>query len=92
MYRHLSEFIVKLADLCEAEGRVLREVVARLGLGISLTIVASTLLLLGLLTLMVGVWLGLAQPLGPAWASAIVGLLLVGMSGGLLAIAHKLSR
>jgi hypothetical protein len=92
MYKHLSEFVVRISDLLEAEGRVLRKVLGKLGLGLSLSLVAAVVLLVGCGLLLAGAWLGLAQPLGPAWASAITGAIAVLMAGALLVIASNVQR
>lgn len=91
MYRRMSELIVRVADLCEAEGRLLRTVVARVGLGISLMVVAALLLAAGAGLVLTAVWLISDQSLGPAWASAITGVITLTLAGGLLAAAKKVA-
>ena len=92
MLRHLSEFTTRVFDLIEAEGRALRAVVARVGLGLSLTIVACLLLLVGVGLLLAGAWLRLEQSVGPAGASAITGILTLALAAGALALAAKLTK
>lgn len=92
MYRQLSELVVRIADLAEAEGRVLRRVAGRLGLGLSLTLVAAVLLLAGAGLLLAALWLGLDGPLGHAGASAITGAAALVVAVGVLWFASRLSR
>lgn len=92
MFKHVSEFVVRVADLLEAEGRVLRRVLGKLGLGLSISLVAAVVLLVACGLLLAGAWLGLAQPLGPAWASAITGLMALIIAVGLLYIASAVQR
>lgn len=91
MYRRMSELVVRVADLCEAEGRLLRKVVARVGLGLSLMVVAALLLAAGAGLVLAAVWMISDQSLGPAWASAITGVITLALAGGLLVAAKKVS-
>jgi hypothetical protein len=79
-------------DLIEAEGRSLRRAVMRLGVGLGLLMVAAAVAVAGLLLVVAAVYLGLEPQVGPAWAALIVGMLLLFGSGGLLWIAHRVSR
>ena len=93
MLRHLSEFTIRVFDLIEAEGRALRVVIAKMGLGLVLTVVACVMLLVGSGLVLHGVWLGIAQTsLGPAWASAITGFLMLGLAAGAFAVVVRLSK
>lgn len=78
--------------MVEAEGRAARRAIERLGLGLSLTVVASVLILLGCLLVLTGLWLGLGRQIGPEWASAITGVLMLALAGGLLWWARRLSE
>ncbi len=88
MMRHVSELLVKTANLAEAEGRTLRRAVGRLGIGLSFSLVAALLLLAGSSMVMVAIWLGLNSSIGPAWSSAITGLLAAGLGIGALKLAE----
>jgi protein-S-isoprenylcysteine O-methyltransferase Ste14 len=88
----ISEFIVRLFDLIEAEGRAVRRSIERLGLGLSLTVVAAVLILLGCLLVLTGVWLGLGKEIGEAWASAITGVLMLALAGGVLWWAGRMMK
>jgi hypothetical protein len=92
VYKQASEFVVRVADLAEAEGRLLRRVVGRVGLGVALTAVAAGLLFIGVVGVLGGVWLALREPLGPAWASVVVGVLFIAGAGGLFALGARYSR
>lgn len=92
MYRHLSELLVRAADLAEAEGRLLRRIAARFGLGMSLVLVASALLLIGAAFLIAGVWFGAQPTIGSAWASVLCGVLALVLASGVLLIAAKLTK
>ena len=89
MMKHVSELLVKTANLAEAEGRQLRHAVGRLGIGLSFSLVAALLLLGGSSLLLAAIWIALTSSIGPAWASAITGLLAVGLGVGALKMAEK---
>lgn len=88
MLGSLSEFAVRLAELSEAEGRLLRQHVTVLAQRLFLWGVAALLLTVGLLTLATGITWALALAIG--WPAALmigaVGLLLC--CGLLLFFAH----
>jgi hypothetical protein len=92
MYKHISELIVRVADLVEAEGRLLRKVVARMGLSLSLTMAAAALVLVGGVLLLAALWLAVAKPLGPALASVVSGIAALLLALGLLLIAARLNN
>jgi hypothetical protein len=94
MYRHLSQFVVKVADLAEAEGRELRRHVGRLTIAFSLGLAAAGMLLGGALLLLLALWLGLTHGLevGHAWASAITGIVALGLAGGGFAVVVRLVK
>ena len=92
MYRHIAEFVVRIADLAEAEGRLLRRSAARLGLGLAFIAVAAGLVFLGAALLLAGVWIGIGQAIGPVWASAITGGLALLLAASALFAAVRLTR
>lgn len=92
MFKRLSEFAVHVADLAEAEGRELRRVVARLGLGLSITLVGAGVLLCGALLLLAAAWLGMRPGLGEAWASAITGVIALAVAAGTIYGAARISK
>ncbi len=89
MLQHASEFLVRVSNLAEAEGRDLRKAVGRLGIGFSFSLVAGLLLLGGSSLLLVGVWIGIASGIGPAWSSAITGVIAVALGVGALMMAER---
>ena len=91
MYKHISELIVRVADLAEAEGRLLRKVVAKMGLSLSLTLAAAALVLVGCVLLLAAIWLAVEKPLGPALASVVSGVTALLLALGLLLLAVRLN-
>lgn len=91
MYKHISELIVRVADLAEAEGRLLRKVVAKMGLSLSLTMAAAALVLVGCVMLLSALWLAVEKPLGPALASVISGVVALLLAGGMLLIVARMN-
>lgn len=89
MYRHLSELVVRVFDLAEAEGRVLRAQLSKIGIGLAIRWVAGVVLLVGLVMIGVALWLGVAEVAGPAWASLATGVLGVSMALALFWIAGR---
>lgn len=84
---------MRIADLLEAEGRAARRAIEKLGMGLSLVVVASALVLLGSLLVLTGIWLGLGETaLGQAGASAITGVLTLGVAGGLFWWSSRLMK
>lgn len=81
MLKVLSEFVVKVADLAEAEGRQLRAVVAAVGLGLALIIVAALIGVVGLGLLIFAVYKGFEASMGPAWAACVSGVIALAIAG-----------
>lgn len=93
IYKHATELFIRGVELVEAEGRLLRKVLARFGLGMALGAAGAVLVLAAALLLAAGVWKGLADSsVGPAWASVITGVVVLGMAGGLIAIGARLVK
>ena len=80
----VSRFIVKVADLAEAEGRVLRRETIDIGLLLVTAIGALLLALAGFAMVVLAAYLALNPFLGPAWSAAACALILFGGAGGLL--------
>jgi hypothetical protein len=98
----LTELMVRTTDLLEAEGRSLREVAraegrelkkvsVKLGLGLGVILAAAPLALGGLGLLLAALFLALREPVGPAGAAAIAGVIALGLSGGLLWLYKNLT-
>lgn len=88
----ITELIVYVSDLLEAEGRVLRRSAARLGLGFALGIVAAILLIVGALGVLLGIWLAIRSVSNPAIASAATGGLCLVTAFGVLWYIGRLNR
>lgn len=89
MLKNLSDLIVHVADLVEAEGRDLRAAVGRLGIGLSMTLVGAVLVLAGSGFVLTAVFKALAPSLGEAWTCAILGALAVALGVGAYALARR---
>ncbi|MEX0745801.1 MAG: hypothetical protein WD118_09375 [Phycisphaeraceae bacterium] len=83
----VSEFIVRVFDLLEAEGRAARRAIFRLAGALLLLLGVAALLLTGLAFFLVAIYLVLADAVGAAGAFAILGgaLLLASLAGAMLA-------
>jgi hypothetical protein len=92
MYKHLSEFIVRIMDLAEAEGRVLRRVVGRLGAALAVVLIAAALALAGCVLLMSALWLFVDHHHGPVWACLATGVVTLLLAAALAGTATKFSR
>lgn len=85
----MSRFIVKLADLMEAEGRSLRSSSVKVGVAVVLALGATLLVITGAALVVLSIMLAVQPGLGWAGAAAIGGTLLLGCAGGLLwAVRH----
>jgi uncharacterized membrane protein YqjE len=73
----LARMMVAGLELVEAEGRVLKQQVLRLGIALALGIVVIVMLLFGLAFLVWGLFLFLAKPLGEAGAATVFGLVAI---------------
>ncbi len=89
----LSEYIVRIAELLEAEGRAARRAVEKLGVGLSLVIVAAALVLAGCLLVFAGLLLGLkSTQLGWPGAAAITGAATLVAAGAIFWGASRLMK
>jgi len=78
----VSRFIVKVADLAEAEGRVLRREAIEIGVLLVTAIGALMRALAGLAMVVLAAYLSLNPLLGPAWSAAACALILFAGAGG----------
>jgi len=93
VFQRLSELVVRIADLAEAEGRELRRVVTRMGASFTLGLVAGLLILVGGLLLLAAIWFGLRSiPLGEGASSLITAIVALLMAGGLSWAAWKIAK
>lgn len=90
--RGLSEYIVKLADLAEAEGRALRAGSVRVAISLSLALGGALVLCGGIALLGWGVFELLRPALGTGGAALLCGVVLAGAGAGLLWRAGKAAR
>lgn len=81
-----------VADLLEAEGRVLRRATARLGGTLVLAAVAGLIALGGLGLCLWGIYQYLTASLGNAAAALVTGVASVVVAGGILWIGQRISR
>lgn len=77
----VTELIVHVADLCEAEGRVLRAMVVRLALGVAIIIAATILITGGAALLLAAIFIAIQGLAGPAVAALVSGLITLGIGG-----------
>lgn len=103
MFKRLTELIVRLSDLLEAEGRLLREAmraegstlrkhVANISLGAAVLLVAAPLGIAGLLLLLLALFLVLRDSIGPAGAAAITGVVTLAVTGVLVWLFRSLTK
>lgn len=83
---------MRVADLLEAEGRLARRAIERLGLSLSLIVVAAVLALAGCVLVLGGVLIGLERQIGPAGAAAITGAVTLLVAGGIFFYASRMNR
>ena len=90
--RGLTELIIALLELLEAEARALRAGSFRLGLSLALLGTAGILMLVGVGLILRALYLYLAIFLSPPTATLITGVVTLLVSGGLVWSARRLSR
>lgn len=83
MLKGLSEFVIKVADLAEAEGRQLRAIVSMIAMGFAFVITAALVSVIGVGLLVLALYNSLEDSMGPAGAALIAGVVTLGISGGL---------
>jgi multisubunit Na+/H+ antiporter MnhG subunit len=88
----LTEYVIGLLELMEAEGRALRRAVVRTGMGLGLLLVAVGLILTGLGFLMAATYMALAVWLGAPWAAFAVGVAALLLAVLLVWLAQRMTR
>lgn len=88
----MTEYIIALVDLLEAEGRVLRSTVMRTGVGLACLAVAALLTFAGLGLCLWAAYQGLAAQVGPASAALVIGVLTLLLAGLMAWTAIRLTR
>lgn len=82
--RSITELIVGVADLAEAEGRVLRAMTVRVASGLALIIVAAAAFTAGVALLLGAIYIATAGHAGAPVAAAVTGAVAL-LLGGILA-------
>jgi hypothetical protein len=90
--RALTELIIALLELLEAEARALRSGAFRLGLALALLGAAGVLTVGGVGLILRALYLYLAIFLGQATATLLIGLVTLLVAGELVWSARRLSR
>lgn len=88
----MTEYIIALADLLEAEGRLLRHSVMRAGAGLAALAVAALLVFVGLGFCLWAVYQGLLVQVGAVNAALAVGVLMLLLAGLMAWIAIRIAR
>jgi hypothetical protein len=88
----VARFIVKLADLAEAEGRALRAGSVHVGFAIALAVAGAVLGIIGVAAIGWAIFAALSLAMPAPAAAAICGVVLLGCSGGLLWTVRKMAR
>jgi hypothetical protein len=84
--------IAKVADLVEAEGRLLRESSVQVGLAITLALAAALLGVAGLSLISWGLFEALRSVTGVAGAALISGAFLLASAGGIVWTAIRIGK
>ncbi len=84
--------MLAMADLVEAEGRLLRRNVLRTGLGLVLVAVAGLFAVIGAGLCLWAAYLGLLPRLGGAGAALLIGVVAWSLAGVLSWLAIRLAR
>ncbi|MBC7835533.1 MAG: hypothetical protein H7Y88_10610 [Phycisphaerales bacterium] len=84
--------IVRVADLAEAEGRLLKRNVVKLSMGAAIGLVAAVLLLGGAVMLMIATYMAVADAASPPVAALVVGLAAAMVGGVLLWAMARMNR
>lgn len=85
----ITELIVRVADLAEAEGRVFRAMTIRVALGVAIFIVAAGAATAGVGLVLGAVYIVTAAWAGPAVGAAVAGVLALGIGGLLAWLGHR---
>lgn len=90
MLQGLSDFVIKVADLAEAEGRQLRSVVTAILVGFALIIAAACVLVVSIGLLVLALYSALSEALGPAWGALISSIVAAGIAALLAWIGWRM--
>jgi sterol desaturase/sphingolipid hydroxylase (fatty acid hydroxylase superfamily) len=87
----LAQFVVRLADLAEAEGRAVRASAFRLLTAAAIFLVAAAAGTSGAALILLAVF-WLVRPAGPVPAALVTGVFALAVGGGLLWIARQMDQ
>lgn len=90
--KRITDLIVRVADLAEAEGRTLRAMVAQTALGLAWIAVGGVVVLIGLVLVLAAVYLAAADGMGPAGGAVVAGAVGLMVGGGLAWLGHRTAR
>ena len=90
--KSLARFIVRVADLVEAEGRSLREATVQVGLAVAASLGAAAVGVAGIGLLVWGLYAALEGAAGPIGAAIMCGVVLLACAGGLVWVVIKLGK
>ena len=88
----MTEYIIALTDLFEAEGRLLRRTVMHTGAGLAVLMVGALLLFGGLGCCLWAAYQALALQLGTVIAALLIGVLMVIVAGLIIWTVIRLAR
>lgn len=90
--KSLTELIVRVADLAEAEGRVLRLVTVRLATSAIMFVIAGAVMLSGLAFLLWSLFAGLEARVGTVGAAATSGAIALITGGAIAWLGRRLAK
>lgn len=88
----MTQLIVRIAELCEAEGRVLRAMTVRVALGIALILVAAAAVLAGLTLVLGALYIAVQAQAGAAIGALVTGTLALGIGGALAWLGRRIAN
>jgi hypothetical protein len=88
----VTELVVRVADLVEAEGRQLRHIAVRVGIALAAILVGGLLAIGAFVMMLIGVYIWLEGPLGEGGAAFVTGLITLLVAGGAVWGAMKLTK
>ncbi len=88
----MSEWVIALLDLIEAEGRALRRAVGRASFGVALLTIATLLVITGIGFLIAAAYWALAATFGASLAALIVGVVILLIAASLGFLAYRALR
>jgi hypothetical protein len=88
----MTELVVRVADLCEAEGRVLRATTLRVALGIAIILIAAGALIGGVALVLAALYMSVAAPAGNAIAAVVTGMAALATGGMLIWLGRRIGN